>query len=245
MNVSEIQNKYGSVNELLPYPSGPGMRIAKLFTRNFIEKFAEWNASFYEWSGRLPIMFNEPQLRGGLCSSFHQAGAIAMPEPPVTRKVWGKGEKIGWADFVIYFGQNNMWILEEKHTYVTYNRYKNTEVNWLTNEWNDALNKINSIKEAPLQDWGEKFFNNFAIVLHSVLIFQRDKEESYVKPLEGNLVSQYLLSVSQKLDPKPNWIWLWSLDEKLQKAEIVEGQWENYPGVGIFMYVKPLEYPMT
>jgi hypothetical protein len=237
----QTQFNCGSLREIQSYPDGPGIRAARKFLSGLLKDFARWNKDFLKCAGLFPVTFRESQISGGLFSAILNSGAQALAQPPIHRKRWGVPEKWGWADFVAYF-DDSMWFLEVKHTQCKLNFYKRTELEWLKGDWKDAVDKVKSFRKSALADWGDGWHTHFGAAFHVLLIYQQHKNEADVQPIIGRRVIKYVRSLRDELNPKPNWIWLWSLNSKLQEAQKIDGKWENYPAVCFLIYLKPLNF---
>jgi hypothetical protein len=112
---------------------------------------------------------------------------------------------------------------------------------WLNGEWKDAVKKVESLGKTALRDWGEGWHTHFGAALHVVLVYQQHKLEARVQSISERKVINYIRSLSSRLSPKPNWIWLWSLNNKLQEAQEFDKKWENYPAVCFLIYLKNLD----
>jgi len=234
------QVKYGDVREIESYPDGPGIRVTRRILDALARNFASWNRDFFRCTGLLPVAYGERQIAGGLFKAIQDSGAQALAEPPVKRKKRGTPEKPGWADFVVYLG-DTMLILEVKHAYCQLGKYAKTEVGWLKNEWSSAAHKVYSLKRAAVEDWGDGWHNRFSAVLHLVVVYQPAKGRINVQPVGRRETANYVRSISTRLFPRPNWIWLWSLNPKLQEADKNNERWWKYPAVCFLVHIKRLE----
>jgi len=239
MNRQE-QGKYGWVREIQAYPDGPGVRVARRFFSDLVKDFASWNSDFRKYATLLPVTFGERQISGGLFKAILHTGAQALAEPPIKRKRRGVPEELGWADFVAYFDET-MLIIEVKHAYCKLNCFKKTEFGWLSGTWKDGVDKIESLGRAALRDWGEGWHTHFGVAMHLVVVYQQHRMKAKVRLVNEREVVKYVRSLSTHLSPKPNWIWLWSLNHKLQEAEEYNEKWKNYPAVCFLIYLKRLD----
>lgn len=234
------KSRYGTVLEIQAYPDGSGIRVARRFLDSLLKEFASWNVDFQKSASLLPVTYGEWQISGGLFKAILQSGAQALTQPPIKRKRRGVPEKQGWADFVAYF-KDTMLVLEVKHTWCKLNCFKKTEMGGLNYGWEDAVKQIKSLGQAVLSDWGEGWQTHFGAAMQLVVVYQRHKMKGQVQSVDKREVVNYIRSLSNRLTPKPNWIWLWSLNPKLQGAEEYNKKWENYPAVCFFIYLKRLD----
>ena len=230
-----IKGKYGTIMEIQAFSDASGIRVTRKFISSIIRGFAEWNTNYFEKYKYLPIMFRERQIRGGIYKGILDSGACALPEPSIKRKRWGKRETPGWADFIANL-RNIVWFLEIKYTYFKLNRKKTSELKWFTDEWHDAIDKIKSIKQTAISDWMSKHDVGFGIVLHGLLIYQRHINKDEVKFVDEQNITNHIQSFIKSMNPKPDSIWIWYLRQNLQKAQIIDERWENYPAICFFIH---------
>lgn len=235
------QGKYGIVREIQPYSDGLGIRSTRKFFQKTLTEFAWWNQEFYNRAGIFPVTLRERQTSGGLYEAILKSSKQALIQPRIRRKNYGEKEKSGWADFIAYF-DDAMLFIESKHSYCKLDDIKKSEIVWLTTDWVKAVKQVNSLGEKAVGDWGDGWHVHLGIVLHIVLIYQQAKSQSELKLVSEKRVVNYINSLNNKLKPKANWIWLWSLDTSLHNPEKFGKNWENYPYVCYFMYLKRLKY---
>ncbi len=236
-----IAFKHGVVKEVFITKNNLEVRVPRKLIGNIIEDFANWNAEFHKYASLFPVEFRERQILGGLLKSITSTGVHAMGEPSLKRKRRGFSETHGWADFVMYFG-NVMWLLEVKHTWCKLNYYQKTELDWLKSEWNNAYDKVKSLdNKSAVESWGNGWHKHFGVIFHIVLIYQRNKSKSEIRFVREKEIIEYINHIQGKINPRPNWIWLWLLSDELQKPKLVDNKWENNPAVCVFMFLKKLK----
>lgn len=235
------EGDYGSVREILSPPDGQGTRVTRKFLSSIAINFATWNTGFWEYTNFFPVIFRERQIAGGIFKAIFDSGAQVLPEPSIKRKRWGAPETTGWADFIAYL-DDTTWFFEIKHTHWRLDYLNNRQSEGLKAEWNDANKKIKSIRRTAINDWASQGHTVFRVALHTVLVYQEHKMKKKVQPVNEWRVVDNIRLLNPYLNPKPNWIWIWSLHHRLQEAQQFVTKWENYPAVYFLAYVIPPKF---